>query len=38
MDEYVNPESYIDAQRRGLEEKEKAKKHPEHPERDVMLF
>ena len=39
MDEYVNPESYIDAQRKkAIEEKEKAKKHPEHPERDVMLF
>ncbi len=39
MQSFINPEEYIDAQKRKIaEDKEKAKKFPEHPERDVLKF
>lgn len=39
MEDYVNPEEFIESQRRrAQDEQEKRKKFPEHPERDVMLF
>jgi stage V sporulation protein R len=39
MRPYINPQEFIDDQKRRLEqERDKAKKFPEKPERDVMLF
>ncbi|MGZ3456432.1 MAG: SpoVR family protein [Polyangiales bacterium] len=39
MEKFINPDEYIDEQRKKLEaEKEKPKKFPEHPERDVLRF
>jgi len=39
MESFINPEEYIEEQRKKLEEeKEKPRKHPEHPERDVLRF
>ncbi|HEX6939813.1 MAG TPA: SpoVR family protein, partial [Longimicrobiales bacterium] len=39
MDEYINPEPVLEAERRRLEEAQKREEHfPAHPERDVMLF
>jgi stage V sporulation protein R len=39
MDKYINPEDFLDAQRKDIEvEMEKEKKFPEHPEKDVLLF
>ena len=39
MDKFINPPSYIEEQRRKIErERDKPKKHPEEPERDVLLF
>lgn len=39
MDAYVNPESFVEAQRKKQkEEQEKQSRFPEHPERDVLLF
>ena len=39
MDKFINPPEYIEAQRKKQEqEKQKPKKHPEQPERDVLLF
>ncbi|MBK8255190.1 MAG: SpoVR family protein [Polyangiaceae bacterium] len=39
MDSYINPESYIEAQKKKQLEKQKAeKKHPEKPERDILKF
>jgi stage V sporulation protein R len=39
MEKFINPDEYIDEQRKKLDaEKEKPKKHPEHPERDVLRF
>jgi len=39
MDEYINPPEFIEAQKRKIEaEKQKRKKFPEEPERDVLLF
>ncbi|MCA9538798.1 MAG: SpoVR family protein [Myxococcales bacterium] len=39
MDEFVNPEAYLDAQRKKKQaELEKQKRFPESPERDVLLF
>jgi stage V sporulation protein R len=39
MQGYVNPKEYLDAQRKKLEdEKARAKRFPERPERDVLLF
>ena len=36
---FVNPQSFLDRQRRKVEEeKQKAKRFPEHPQRDVLLF
>ncbi len=39
MDTYINPPEFIEAQRKKLEEqKQKQKRFPEEPERDVLLF
>lgn len=39
MDEYINPQEYIEEQKRKLqEEAERLKKFPPDPEKDVMLF
>lgn len=39
MDEYINPDEYIEAQREKLKEKrQRNKKFPKRPERDIMLF
>lgn len=38
MDSYINPEEYLDAQRKKLEAKRPERKNPEHPERDVLKF
>jgi stage V sporulation protein R len=39
MESFINPEEYLEEQRRKIvAESEKAKKFPEHPERDVLLF
>src|SRR5262249_22503836 len=39
MDKYINPPDFVDAQKRRVkEEKEKAKRFPEEPQRDVLLF
>jgi len=39
MDPFINPEDYLDAQRRKIEEaRERQKRFPERPERDVLLF
>ncbi len=36
---YVNPKEYLDAQRKKLQdERQKTKRFPEHPERDILLF
>jgi stage V sporulation protein R len=39
MEHFINPEEYLEEQRKKIaEEKEKAKKFPEHSERDVLKF
>jgi stage V sporulation protein R len=39
MESFINPEEYLEEQRKKLEaEKEKSKKFPEHAERDVLHF
>jgi stage V sporulation protein R len=39
MDNFINPEEYIETQRKKLqEERDKPRKHPERPERDVLRF
>jgi stage V sporulation protein R len=39
MDDYINPEHYIEEQKERLEEEQKRLKHfPPEPEKDVMLF
>jgi stage V sporulation protein R len=39
MDKFINPPDYIDEQRRKIErERDRPKKNPEEPERDVLLF
>lgn len=39
MEKFINPEEYIEEQKKKLEaEKEKTKKFPERPERDVLRF
>jgi stage V sporulation protein R len=39
MESFINPEEYLEEQRRKIAEaKEKAKKFPEHPERDVLKW
>ncbi|HEY1697482.1 MAG TPA: SpoVR family protein [Polyangiaceae bacterium] len=39
MESFINPEEYIEEQKRKIEaEREKSKKFPEHSERDVLLF
>jgi stage V sporulation protein R len=39
MDKFINPPEYIDEQRKKIErERERPKKHPEEPERDVLMF
>ena len=39
MESFINPEEYLEEQRKKIEaEREKAKKFPEHPERDVLHF
>ena len=39
MDKYINPPEFLDKQREKMKaEKEKQKKFPEAPERDVLLF
>ena len=39
MDAYINPEEYLDAQKKKLElQRPEQKKLPEHPERDVLKF
>jgi stage V sporulation protein R len=39
MEKFINPDEYIEEQKAKIEaQKEKAKKFPEHPERDVLKF
>ncbi len=39
MESFINPEEYLEAQKRKIEaERERAKKFPEHAERDVLRF
>jgi stage V sporulation protein R len=39
MDKFINPPEYVEAQRKKLElEREKEKRFPERPERDVLMF
>ena len=38
MDAYINPEEYLDAQRKKMEQKRPEKKTPSQPERDVLKF
>ncbi|MFW6049814.1 MAG: SpoVR family protein [Myxococcota bacterium] len=39
MESFINPEEFVEAQKRRLEaDKQKAKKFPEHPRRDVLGF
>ena len=38
MDSFINPEEYLDAQRKKMEAKRPERKVPEHPERDVLKF
>jgi stage V sporulation protein R len=39
MDRYLNPPSFVEEQRRQIEEElEKRRRHPAEPERDVLLF
>jgi len=39
MQRYINPQAFIDEQRKRLqEERERQRRFPEHPERDVMQF
>ncbi|MEO1268468.1 MAG: SpoVR family protein, partial [Myxococcota bacterium] len=39
MEDFINPPEYIEAQRKKLlEERERQRTFPEHPQRDVMLF
>jgi stage V sporulation protein R len=39
MEGFINPPAFVDSQRKKLEaERDKPKKFPEHPERDVLLF
>ena len=39
MEDYINPEEYIEEQKKKLEEeRKKPKKFPEEPERDVLGF
>jgi stage V sporulation protein R len=39
MEKFINPPAYLDEQRRRLEEeRQKPKRHPAEPERDVLLF
>ncbi len=39
MESFINPEEYLEEQKKKIEaEREKSKKFPEHPERDVLLF
>src|SRR5271170_952869 len=38
MESFINPEEYLEEQKKKIEaEREKAKKHPEHSERDVLM-
>jgi len=39
MDKFINPPDFVESQKKKMqEEKEKEKRFPEHPERDVLLF
>ncbi|MGH7296283.1 MAG: SpoVR family protein, partial [Polyangiaceae bacterium] len=39
MESFINPEEYIEEQKKKIEaEREKTKKFPEHPDRDVLMF
>jgi stage V sporulation protein R len=39
MDKFINPPEFVEQQKKKLvEEREKQKRFPEHPERDVLLF
>jgi stage V sporulation protein R len=39
MEDYINPDEFIEAQKRWLSEQTaKEKRFPEHPERDILLF
>jgi stage V sporulation protein R len=39
MDKFVNPPEFIESQKKKIQaEKEKEKRFPEHPERDILLF
>ena len=39
MESYINPEAFVDAQReKAAEERERARRIPEHPDRDVLGF
>lgn len=39
LDKYINPEAFLDEQRRALEEEAKEERRfPDHPEKDVLLF
>jgi stage V sporulation protein R len=38
MDSYINPEEYLESQRKKMEKKRPERKTPENPERDVLKF
>jgi stage V sporulation protein R len=38
LNSYINPESYLDAQREKLKGKQADNRFPQHPQRDVLLF
>ena len=38
MDAYINPEEYLEAQRKKMEQKKPERRVPERPERDVLKF
>jgi stage V sporulation protein R len=38
MDAYINPEEYLEAQKKKMEQKKPERKVPERPERDVLKF
>jgi stage V sporulation protein R len=38
MDSYINPEEYLEARKKKLEQKRPERRVPEHPERDVLRF
>ncbi len=38
MDRYLNPQEFLDEQKKKVEEERKVKKFPDHPERDLFSF